>query len=125
MVAIKSFFSVAAVLALAGLAQAAPAKRSSTGTATYYAVGLGACGWTNGDSEHVVALNSPQYGNGANCGKAVKITNTKTGTVQSAKIVDLCPGCASGDLDMSPTLFGALNNGDMDAGVFPISWDFE
>jgi len=51
--------------------------------------------------------------------------NTKTGNVQNAKIVDLCPGCSSGDLDMSPTLFGALNNGDMDAGVFPISWDFE
>jgi expansin (peptidoglycan-binding protein) len=125
MVAIKSFFSVAAVLALAGVAQAAPAKRSSSGTATYYAVGLGACGWTNSDSEMVVAMNAPQYSDGAHCGKNVKITNTKTGTVSSAKVVDLCPGCASGSLDMSPTLFGQLNNGDLDAGVFPITWDFE
>jgi hypothetical protein len=34
-----------------------------TGDATFYHVGLGACGWTNNNDELVAALNAPQYGN--------------------------------------------------------------
>ncbi|KAK1925923.1 RlpA-like double-psi beta-barrel-protein domain-containing protein-containing protein, partial [Papiliotrema laurentii] len=96
---------------------------SSSGKATYYAVGLGACGWTNSDSEYVVAMNAPQYSSGT-CGQNIQITNPSTGKTQTAKIVDLCPGCSNGDLDMSPTLFSYLNDGNMDAGVFQMTWSY-
>lgn len=57
-------------------------------------------------------------------GKNIKITDTVTGNTATAQIADLCPGCSYGDLDMSEGLFSALHNGNMDAGVFSIKWDF-
>ncbi|KAL7420112.1 hypothetical protein Q5752_005078 [Cryptotrichosporon argae] len=120
------FTSLVLALALgSATSTAAPLQRStSTGQATYYAVGLGACGGTNSDSEAVVALNAAQYGSGAYCGQTVIITDTETGNTASATIVDLCPGCGEGSLDLSPSLFSTLSNGNMDEGVFPISWTF-
>lgn len=125
--------TVAALVALttSSLVSAAPAQPMDkrimhSGQATYYAVGLGACGWTNGDNEFVVALNQPQYerNNGGNCGQTIRVCNEQNGNCETAKVVDECPGCADGSLDMAPALFSALNNGNMDAGVFPISWHF-
>jgi expansin (peptidoglycan-binding protein) len=52
------------------------------------------------------------------------ITNTQNGNTAEAYVADLCPSCAEGSLDMSPSLFSELNNGDMDAGVFDITWHF-
>lgn len=114
---------LALALAVAG-ASAAPIVKRSSGQATYYAAGLGACGWTNSGSDFIVAMNAPEWNGGSNCGKTVTITNTQNGNTQQAQIVDLCPGCSWGSLDMSTSLFSALNNGNMDAGVFPISWSF-
>lgn len=73
----------------------------------------------------IVAVTPQQYANGGNCGKMISITNEKTGTTQSAKIVDLCPSCQGGqDLDMSKGLFKSLG-GTENEGVFPIKWHFE
>jgi expansin (peptidoglycan-binding protein) len=76
----------------------------------------------------IVALNQDMYeqNNGGNCGQWMSITNENTGNTVEAYVADECPspGCGSGDLDMSPSLFAALNNGNMDDGVFPISWNF-
>ncbi|SNX82602.1 uncharacterized protein MEPE_01308 [Melanopsichium pennsylvanicum] len=114
---------LAIALAAAGAAAAPIAKRSS-GQATYYAAGLGACGWTNSGSDFIVAMNAPEWNGGSHCGQTVTITNTQNGNTQKAQVADLCPGCSYGSLDMSTGLFSALNDGDMDAGVFPISWSF-
>ncbi|KAI3484163.1 hypothetical protein L1887_52869 [Cichorium endivia] len=114
---------LAIALAAAGAAAAPLAKRSS-GQATYYAAGLGACGWTNSGSDFIVAMNAPEWAGGAHCGQTVTITNNKNGNTQTAQVADLCPGCSWGSLDMSTSLFSALNNGNMDDGVFPISWSF-
>ncbi|KAJ1034430.1 hypothetical protein NDA18_001291 [Ustilago nuda] len=114
---------LAVALAVAGAAAAPLAKRSS-GQATYYAAGLGACGWVNSGSDFIVAMNAPEWAGGSRCGQTVTITNHKNGNTQSAQIADLCPGCSYGSLDMSTSLFAALNNGNMDDGVFPISWSF-
>jgi expansin (peptidoglycan-binding protein) len=112
------------------LAAEAPAAENTTasattgtgsGDATYYAVGLGACGWTNTDSENVVAINAPQWEAGKHCGQWVTITGA-AGTAK-AKVVDLCPGCASGDLDMSPVLFEATI-GSKDIGRAKMEWSF-
>ncbi|KDN51447.1 hypothetical protein K437DRAFT_267112 [Tilletiaria anomala UBC 951] len=102
-------------------------KRSYSGRATYYNVGKGACGWRNSNSQHVAALNRSQYGNvnakSSWCGKTIEIKNKRNGKVVSARIVDACPDCKHGSLDLSPSLFSQLNNGNMDDGVFPISWN--
>jgi expansin (peptidoglycan-binding protein) len=116
---------IALALAAAASVSAAPlAKRDYSGRATYYAVGLGACGGTNSDSEMVVALNTAQYGNtgvrSSWCGKRITISNG--GNTQTATVVDACPTCSYGSLDMSPALFSALTNGNMGLGVFQMSW---
>ena len=52
------------------------------------------------------------------------ITNTANGNTAVAQAVDLCPGCTPGGLDMSTGLFSYLSDGNMDEGVFPITWSF-
>lgn len=116
-------FSTVAITAFAAVAAAVPVKRGFGGRATYYATGLGACGEVSTDSDFIVALNAPQYGDGypgTNCFKQIQISaNGKTAT---AKIMDKCPGCGYGDLDMSPALFNHF--ADPSVGVFQMSWDF-
>ncbi|KAJ8132701.1 hypothetical protein O1611_g920 [Lasiodiplodia mahajangana] len=97
------------------------AERSGdfTGDITYYQPGLGACGETNSDSEAVVALSPSQY-NG-NCGKSITIT--KDGKTAKAKVVDKCPSCASGAIDVSSTVFQSL--ADLSVGRTTVSWSFD
>ncbi|KAI9354964.1 hypothetical protein BD770DRAFT_324325 [Pilaira anomala] len=81
---------------------------SILGQATYYDVesGLGSCGTQSSHDEPVVAVNYIQMKNGANpnknplCHKKVKINGPK-GKEVMANIVDTCPGCNKGCLDMS------------------------
>ncbi len=40
-----------------------------------------------------------------------------------ATIGDLCPGCSSGSIDLSPSAFQQLAS--LDAGRIQVSWDFE
>ena len=60
------------------------------GEATFFEVGLGACGWTNSDSDYIVALSHnlwDQYGN-AVCNKKIRVSNgSKTIDVT---VVDEC-----------------------------------
>ncbi|KAI0878143.1 RlpA-like double-psi beta-barrel-protein domain-containing protein-containing protein [Hypoxylon argillaceum] len=97
------------------------AERSQTftGDITYYQPGLGACGQTNSDSEAVVAMSPSQY-NG-NCGKFITIT--KNGKKARAKVVDKCPSCASGAIDVSSTVFKSL--ADLSVGRTTVSWSFD
>lgn len=91
------------------------------GRATYYtfADGGGACTFdpTPGDL-FVAAMNSADYGNAIVCGMTVRVTGPK-GEV-TVRIVDRCPGCSSGDLDLSPQAFAAI--ADLPAGNVPIQW---
>ncbi|KAL1668947.1 Non-catalytic module family EXPN protein [Schizophyllum commune] len=103
------------------------AKRGDhSGQATYYEVGEGACGWYSQDSEWVVALDSATYAGGGHCGKTITMTATKedgstaTGT---ATVVDECPSCAEGSVDLSPSFF--QNFESLDKGVFQMSWNFD
>lgn len=85
-------------------------KRATyNGRATFYDVGLGACGWTNTASDYIVAQNSDQYGSGypgPNCGKSISISYG--GKTLTATIADECPTCPYGGLDMSRGLFDAF-----------------
>ncbi|PNS17332.1 Papain inhibitor [Sphaceloma murrayae] len=89
-----------------------------TGDATYWIPGLGACGWTNTDTEDVVAISHLQFDTGKNggdpnanklCGRNVSI-KTATGNTVTAKVVDRCVGCLEGDLDMTLSLFNKVTN---------------
>ncbi|CAO3699284.1 hypothetical protein G6F70_004660 [Rhizopus microsporus] len=102
---------------------------SFVGKGTYYDVGPGSCGQTNSNSEMVVAVNKEQMANGGNpnsnpkCNKKVKIVGP-SGKSATARVVDTCPGCDSGSLDMSPALFKKVC-GDLGLGVCSIHWGFE
>ena len=54
------------------------------------------------------SLPAWQYGDGAECGAYVDITGP-LGTVQ-AEIVDLCPGCAADQLDLSTAAFARIQH---------------
>ncbi|KAH8922064.1 hypothetical protein BT69DRAFT_1320455 [Atractiella rhizophila] len=97
-------------------------KRGDSGRATFYDVGLGACGEYNSDSDFVVALNQGQYGSSNSVSKyCFKYINIQYGGKSAkAQIVDCCPGCPWGALDMSPALFKHFANPDM--GVFYMTW---
>lgn len=95
-------------------------KRFSNARFTFYAAGLGACGKTNSDNDFIVALNQAQYGSGSDCFK--EITITANGKTHGATIVDECPGCPYGGLDMSKALFDFFAAESL--GVITGSWDF-
>ncbi|CAG8464958.1 2124_t:CDS:2, partial [Ambispora leptoticha] len=97
-----------------------------SGDGTFYNPGVGACGQTSGAGSFIAAINKPQWGNPANpnsnpiCGKQATVTGPKGST--TVTILDLCPECAFGSLDLSPAAFNAI--ADPNAGRVPISWDF-
>ena len=60
----------------------------------------GACSFDpSPDDLLVAAMNGAEYDNAAWCGAYVHVTGPK-GAV-TVRIVDLCPGCKAGDLDLS------------------------
>ncbi|KAK4688438.1 hypothetical protein P7C73_g1676, partial [Tremellales sp. Uapishka_1] len=102
------------------------AKRDSfTGRGTFFYVGLGACGQNSVDSDLMVALNTAQYGSGypgPECFKYITITANGV-TVSGVEIMDECPTCDYGGLDMSPGLFQRF--ADESVGVLSITWYYE
>lgn len=101
-------------------------KRTSTcnnARATWYDVGLGACGATNSPGDDIIALTVQMYGNGypgPNCNKGVTIEcNGKTA---QATIMDECMGCPYCGIDMSTGLFQKF--ADLGAGVLTCNWWF-
>ncbi|KAG9105403.1 hypothetical protein FRC07_009310 [Ceratobasidium sp. 392] len=93
------------------------------GRATYYQTGLGACGEYNDPSDKIVALNTAQFGDGypgPHCFQMVNIC--AFGECHPGQIVDACPTCGHGDLDMSQSLFEQFAS--IDKGVFQMTWTF-
>jgi hypothetical protein len=90
---------------------------TQTGQGTYYATGLGACGITNNDNQHIAAVSEllfdtyPGY-DGANpnqnplCGKTV--TASYQGKSVQVTLTDRCTGCKITDLDFSPSAFNEI-----------------
>jgi len=98
-------------------------KREYSGQATWFDVGLGACGITNTNDQLVVALSSLIYDGGEYCFTNIQITNTANGVTQTGEVVDKCPGCGEYDIDLSPSLFEALG-ADLSQGVIQVEWEF-
>ncbi|KAI8975222.1 RlpA-like double-psi beta-barrel-protein domain-containing protein-containing protein, partial [Mycotypha africana] len=105
--------------------------KSFSGTATWYKPATeggpqAACNGEHIDNDSpIVALNADQYGDldgkSKYCHKKIKIQGQK-GSV-SATILDACPECSYGDLDLTPSLFKKVV-GDMDIGESDITWHF-
>lgn len=90
------------------------------GIATYYdATGAGACSFDPSLQDLMVAaMNAEEYDNAAACGAYLYVTGPK-GAV-TVRIVDLCPECKAGHLDLSREAFAQI--AELAQGRVPITW---
>lgn len=95
---------------------------SHTGEATYYdADGSGNCGFEPSPGDLMVgAMNHTDYAESASCGRCAQIQGP-SGSV-TVRIVDQCPECKPGDIDLAPQAFEKL--ADPKLGRVPISWSY-
>jgi hypothetical protein len=90
------------------------------GQATYYYFnGGGACGLPTPGDHLIAAINDEQYSK-ANCGRCAYVTGPKGSVL--LRIVDKCPGCGWGDLDLSQQAFERIAS--TSAGRVKIGWHF-
>jgi len=111
----------------AGAETSAPVPSGgNSGEATYFEPGLGACGDTHNSSQAIAAVSHYIYGDYANpnesqvCNKCVKVKSDHGSVI--CQVVDRCPTCEPGSLDLSPTAFQAL--GELATGRIAITWDW-
>jgi expansin (peptidoglycan-binding protein) len=90
------------------------------GVATYYAAtGDGACSFGPSPNDlNVAAMDQPEWNGSAVCGECVAVDGPK-GSV-TVRVVDLCPECEMGHLDLSQQAFAQI--ADVSAGKVPITW---
>jgi len=93
---------------------------SAGGDGTYYdATGAGNCSFDPSPGDLMVAaLNAPDYANAAWCGACVAVSGPSGDVV--VRIVDQCPECKHGDLDLSREAFAKI--APLSAGRVAISW---
>lgn len=90
------------------------------GIATYYAAtGAGACSFDPSPADlNVAAMNAEEYANSGVCGAFVRVAGPK-GAI-TVRIVDLCPECKAGHLDLSQQAFAQI--ADVRLGRVSINW---
>ncbi|KAL3659855.1 hypothetical protein V7S43_015157 [Phytophthora oleae] len=103
-----------------------------TGDGTSYTLGQVSAGNCNfmydpGVGDNYAALNSEQWDSTLNCGRCAEVSCadsrcSDTTSTQTVYIVDRCPECSKGDLDLSPTVFKALTGSD--PSRYSIKWKF-
>jgi expansin len=112
--------AVAAIVLAAGIGQLtgsraaamvpSAAARAGAGpqTATYYSSrGMGNCSYPRPPADGLyVALSTPEYAKAARCGGYLEVRGPD-GSVR-VKVVDRCPGCAAGHVDLSEAAFARL-----------------
>jgi expansin (peptidoglycan-binding protein) len=113
----------AAYIPIALKPAAAPPSAAAvhTGEATYYdeADGSGNCMFDPTPQDLMVgAMNHVDYAGAALCGAYVEISGPKG--VIIIRIVDQCPECPAGDIDLSPQAFARID--DLIKGRVPITW---
>jgi len=101
-----------------GCAGQSLASSENSGDGTFYATGLGACGITNNDNQHIVAVSQflydtyPGYTPGGNpnnnpiCGKQIQASYGGNSVVVT--VTDRCTGCNCTSLDFAPSAFNIL-----------------
>ncbi|KAI5119460.1 hypothetical protein M0805_007194 [Coniferiporia weirii] len=99
-------------------------KRVDDAQLTFYDIEVGiptACGAFYQNSDFVVALDIDLYGTGQDSFRTITIT--AEGKTATAQIVDECPTCPNGGLDLTEGLFSFF--ADLSAGVLTGSWNFD
>lgn len=96
------------------------APPEASGEGTYYdADGTGNCGFDASPNDLLVAaMNAADYNTAAWCGACLEVTGPM-GTV-TVRVVDQCPECVHGDLDLSREAFAMI--APLSAGRVPITW---
>ncbi|MDY7227468.1 expansin EXLX1 family cellulose-binding protein [Hyalangium rubrum] len=91
-----------------------------SGIATYYdATGAGHCGFDKSPNDmNVAAMNAPQFAGTAVCGACAEVKGPQ-GTVV-VRIVDSCPECNAGHLDLSRQAFEKIS--PLVAGRVTTTW---
>jgi hypothetical protein len=101
--------AAAAVLSAATVLSAAARAGAGPQTATYYysTRGMGNCSYPSPPADGLyVALSTREYAKAARCGGYLEVSGPD-GSVR-VKVVDRCPGCAAGHIDLSETAFARL-----------------
>lgn len=101
--------SAAAILSLLPAQPAIAAARPVAGKATHYQLtsGGGNCSYPRPPASGLyVALSPAEYAKGAACGSYLKVTGP-SGSVR-VQVVDQCPECPAGHVDLSRTAFARI-----------------
>jgi expansin (peptidoglycan-binding protein) len=117
----QAYWVKAAAPGILILSSSAAMAVTHTGEATYYtfADGSGNCMFPATPEDLMVgAMNQTDYDNSNICGSCATITGPD-GTID-VRIVDRCPECAPGDIDLSPEAFALIAR--IELGRVPISW---
>ena len=121
-VVLAAVAGVALLLQNGGSACAAPPSATPRkGKATFFELEgtLGNCSFPSPPADDLfVALGPEQYAAGAACGTYLDVTGPK-GAVR-VKVVDSCPECPAGHLDLSRTAFRKI--ADEVTGIVPITY---
>jgi expansin (peptidoglycan-binding protein) len=89
------------------------------GVATWYAAdGTGACSYDASNDLMVTAVALPDWAGSAHCGQCLEVWGPSGHIV--VRVVDQCPECPSGHLDLSYQAFDAI--ADPNTGVIPIAF---
>lgn len=112
---------LAAILGVALLLRDGGAACAASSKATFYDLGgqLGNCSFPSAPADDLfVALGEADYDGGAACGSYLDVTGPK-GKVR-VKVIDSCPPCEAGHIDLSRTAFRKI--ADEVDGIVPVSY---
>ena len=114
----------ASAMSLPALSLSALSEQSGTasGTATHYVLtGLPNCSYPSPPADDLfAALSPPQYDGAAACGGYLTITGPD-GSV-TVQVIDQCPDCAAGHIDLSEPAFAAL--APLSAGLINVRYQY-
>ena len=99
------------------------AEQVHRGEATYYtfADGTGACSFdATPDDLMIGAMNATDFAGSGACGGCVQLQGPSAAI--TIRIVDLCPECPAGNIDLSADAFAKI--ADLSAGRVTISWQY-
>lgn len=95
------------------------APLSATGSATFYdADGAGSCSFEPSPDHMVAAFAGPDWSHARWCGACLAVAGPAGEVV--VRVVDQCPGCKHGDLDLSREAFARI--APLSAGRTKITW---
>jgi expansin (peptidoglycan-binding protein) len=111
---------VASVVAVVLLTQAGEsAACAAGGSASYYTAGRnGMCNLGTPADGAYAAVGRAEYAGGKGCGTYLDVTGPN-GTTR-VQVVDLCPGCPAGKVDIGKGAFSRI--GALSAGIIPVTY---